>query len=244
MKKNTLKSFLGTVKFNYQIMKAQFGALVVAGSGKINGWVASKNRGGAYFRTKVTPLNPSTTAQQNARGILGSLSTQWSQLTEAERLSFNNAVADFAKTDIFGDIRNPSGINLYVKLNSNLINTGQAQITAAPAKEEFIFSAIVTVGMDVSLQSTVVTLANSDNTGNKVLAFATPTLSNGTSFVKNRLRSIGSATISGATITLTSRYTSKYGAFALGANIVAGFRIISATGQASVFQSVKAVVVA
>ena len=107
-------------------MKAQFGALVVAGSGKINGWVASRNRGGAYFRTKVTPLNPSTSAQQNARGILGSLSTQWSQLTEEQRLSFNNAVASFATTDIFGDIRNPSGINLFVKLNTNLINTGQA----------------------------------------------------------------------------------------------------------------------
>ncbi len=82
------------------------------------------------MRAKVTPLNPSTTAQQNARGILGALSTQWSQLTDAQRLSFNNAVQDFSRTDIFGDVRNPSGINLYVKLNANLINTGQAQIVA------------------------------------------------------------------------------------------------------------------
>jgi len=225
-------------------MKAQFGALVVAGSGKINGWVASRNRGGAYFRTKVTPLNPSTSAQQNARGILGSLSTQWSQLTSAQRLSFNNAVADFAKTDIFGDIRNPSGINLFVKLNSNLINTGQAQIVSAPAKEEFIFSPISELNMDVSGQETIFTLGNSDNDGQIVLMFATPTLSNGTSFVKNRLRSIGYTSVDGDLITATAGYTAKYGAFAFGANIVAGFRLISATGQASVFQSVKANVVA
>jgi hypothetical protein len=225
-------------------MKAQFGALVVAGSGKINGWVASRNRGGAYFRTKVTPINPSTAAQQNARGILGSLSTQWSQLTEAERLSFNNAVADFATTDIFGDIRNPSGINLFVKLNTNLINTGQGQITSAPAKEEFLYSGIVSVDMDVSLQTALVTLANTDNGGSKVLVLATPTLSNGTTFVKNRLRVVASADIVVDEIDLTAGYLAKYGAFALGANIVVGFRIISATGQASVFQSLKAAVVA
>jgi len=225
-------------------MKAQFGALVVAGSGKINGWVASRNRGGAYFRTKVTPINPSTTAQQNARGILGSLSTQWSQLTEAQRLSFNNAVADFAKTDIFGDIRNPSGINLYVKLNTNLINTGQAQISSAPAKEEFIFSPIQGLEMVEGDQSLNFTLGNALNDGAVVLLFATPTLTNGTSFVKNRLRSIGFVAVDGVDIDGSTGYTAKYGAFGLGANIVVGFRIISATGQASVFQSAKADVVA
>lgn len=225
-------------------MKAQFGALVVAGSGKINGWVASRNRGGAYFRTKVTPINPSTTAQQNARGILGSLSTQWSQLTEAQRLSFNNAVADFATTDIFGDIRNPSGINLYVKLNTNLINTGQAQITTAPAKQEIVFGAIVTNQMDVSLQTGAIELGTPDLDTAKVLIFGTPTLSNGTTFVKNRLRLLGSTTVDGTEIFFGTEYVTKFGAFALGANIVTGFRVVLPTGQASVFQSSKADVVA
>jgi hypothetical protein len=225
-------------------MKAQFGALVVAGSGKINGWVASRNRGGAYFRTKVTPINPSTSYQQNARGILGSLSTQWSQLTDAQRLSFNNAVSDFATTDIFGDIRNPSGINLFVKLNTNLINTGQAPITAAPAKEEFLYSGIVSVGMEASTPAGLVLLANDVNSGNTVLVFATPSLSQGTTFVKNRLRAIGYVVVVHDEIDFVSAYTSKYGSFAAGANIVVGFKIISATGQASVFQSLKATVVA
>lgn len=225
-------------------MKAQFGALVVAGSGKINGWVASRNRGGAYFRTKVTPINPSTSAQQNARGILGSLSTQWSQLTEAERLSFNNAVADFAKTDIFGDIRNPSGINLFVKLNTNLINTNQAQITAAPAKEEFLFSGIDDIVMDVSNQSGTINLSNTLNDAQTVLLFATPSLSQGTSFVKNRLRSLGPNSVGDNAINIGTQYADKFGAFVLNANFVVGFRIISATGQASTFQSLKVTTVA
>ena len=83
-------------------MKLKFGALVVDGSGKIGGQVVSSNRGGKYLRTKVTPSNPSTVAQQNARALLSSLSTQWADLTEAQRLSFNSAVSNFATTDIFG----------------------------------------------------------------------------------------------------------------------------------------------
>jgi hypothetical protein len=225
-------------------MKIQYGAGIVNGSGKLNGWVASRNRGGAFMRAKVTPLNPSTTAQQNARGILGALSTQWSQLTDAQRLSFNNAVQDFSRTDIFGDVRNPSGINLYVKLNANLINTGRAQIVAAPAKEEIIFSAISSVNMDVSSQTGSITLADELLDGSIVLLFATPTLTNGTRFVKNRLRVIGFAEVSAETISFGADYTSKFGAFALGANITVGFRVITDSGQASAFQSQQALVVA
>jgi hypothetical protein len=164
-------------------------------------------------------------------------------LTDAQRLSFNNAVADFSTTDIFGDIRNPSGINLYVKLNTNLINTGQAQISSAPAKEQFQFSDIVSVDMDVSTQTGDVMLSNGFNDSQLVLVFATPSLSSGTSFVKNRLRAIGSIAVDANDISIGSMYAAKYGAFALGANIVVGFRIISATGQASVFQSAKATIV-
>lgn len=225
-------------------MKIQWSALMVAGSGKLGGTVAARNRSGAYLRNKVTPINPSTTAQQNARGVLGSLSTQWSQLTEAQRLSFNNAVADFAKTDIFGDIRNPSGINLFVKLNSNLINTGQAQIASAPVKEELLFSGILSATMDVSTQAVNILLANEDNNFGKVLAVATPTLTNGTSYVKDRFRGIGSVSIATDDIDLSAEYVAKFGNFALGANIHLGFRIISPTGQASVLQTVKADVVA
>ena len=39
-------------------MKIKFGSEVVDGRGKIGGHVYSKNKGGAYKRTKVTPSNP------------------------------------------------------------------------------------------------------------------------------------------------------------------------------------------
>jgi len=113
-------------------MKAKFGAIVVDGRGKLGGHVASKNRAGSYFRTKVTPTNPQTSAQVNARSILATLSAGWSALTAAQRLSWNNAVDLWKKTDVFGDLKNPSGFNLFVQLNSNLAHIGVAQINTPP----------------------------------------------------------------------------------------------------------------
>ena len=107
-------------------MKIKFGALVVAGRGKIGGHVASRNRAGAYLRTKVTPVNPATVYQVAVRNRLAGISTDWRGLTAAQRTAWNAAVSDYAKTDIFGDIRNPSGFNLHQKLNNNLVNIAKA----------------------------------------------------------------------------------------------------------------------
>lgn len=223
-------------------MKAKFGAIVTEGSGKINGFVASRNRGGAYFRTKVTPLNPSSTAQQNVRGQLGALASQWSGLTEAQRASFNNAVTDFASTDVFGDIRNPSGINLFVKLNSNLGNSSQSAIATAPAKLEIPFDGIADVAMTVTGQLGVIDLNSDNNNGATVLVFATAPQTAGTTFVKNKLRLIGTASQASNEIQFGSLWVAKFGAFSAGMNIVVGFKVVLATGQSSVLITQKAVI--
>lgn len=223
-------------------MKAKFGAIVTEGSGKINGFVASRNRGGAYFRTKVTPLNPSSTAQQNVRGQLGALASQWSGLTDAQRASFNNAVTDFASTDVFGDIRNPSGINLFVKLNSNLGNSSQSAIATAPAKLEIPFDGITDVAMTVTGQLGVIDLNSDNNNGATVLVFATAPQTAGTTFVKNKLRLIGTAAQASNEIQFGSLWVAKFGAFSAGMNIVVGFKVVLATGQSSVLITQKAVI--
>ena len=86
-------------------MKIKWGALVVDGSGKLGGHVASKNKGGNYLRTKVTPANPQTAAQSNVRSVFATISSGWSSLTEAQRLSFADKVSEYSKTNIFGDLK-------------------------------------------------------------------------------------------------------------------------------------------
>jgi len=221
-------------------MKIKFGAIVVAGSGKIGGHVASKNRGGAYLRTKVTPTNPNSPAQAGARALLASLSTGWSGLTEAERDSWNGAVKDYATTDIFGDIKNPSGINLYVKLNANLIAAGEAALTTAPSKMEVPFSAIDTVDFDNGTPGdSAINFADSALDTEIVQIRATPVVSAGTSFVKNLFRDIVYAAVGGANVGYGTEYVAKFGTPSVGQVFYVSVAVITASGQKGVAQTYR-----
>jgi hypothetical protein len=223
-------------------MKIKFGSLVTAGSGKIGGHVAAKNRGGAYLRTKATPLNPNTSAQAGARSLLASLSTGWSTLTDDQRLAWNNAVANFATTDIFGDLRNPSGINLYVKLNSNLSNSGQALLTSPPEKVEIPFSKLLNADIEISAGLLNFTFADNGLSSQICKIQATPVMSNGVSFVKSQLRSIANVVPQDSAPDNYIAYTSKFGVPTVGGNVVFSITPITATGQMGIAQQIKATI--
>jgi len=173
-------------------VKAKFGAIVVDGRGKIGGHVASKNRAGSYFRTKVTPVNPQTSAQTTVRNRLSGLSSGWRNLTAAQRIAWNSAVSDFAKTDIFGDLRNPTGFNLYQRLNNNLLTCGEAAITTPPsALAVDAFTSISLAAEDATVAEDVaLTFAPAVAADHLVKVFATAPMSPGKSFVKSEYRLI------------------------------------------------------
>ena len=64
--------------------KIKMTAIVADMRNKLNGSVFSRNRGGAYIRTKVTPINPQTAAQVQARSLLTSLSQGFRSLSQAQ----------------------------------------------------------------------------------------------------------------------------------------------------------------
>jgi hypothetical protein len=225
-------------------MKVKWGALAVAGSGKINGFVASKNRGGSYFRTKTTPSNPQSIRQQVARAILASLSTAWAGLTENQRLSWSGAVSNFATTDIFGDLRNPSGINLFVKLNTNCINGNFPQLVAAPDKVAVPFDEINQCEIESNGLSSFVEFNTPVLDGMTVFVSATPPLSQGVKFVKNKLRLLGAFEVNGATVDLAGAYGTRFGSLSIGSNVVISVRVVLSNGQTGVAQTYKANVVA
>ena len=173
-------------------MKVKFGAVVVGGRGKLSGHVASQNRAGAYFRTKVTPVNPKTTAQTNVRNRLAGISSGWRSLTAAQRAAWNSVVTDFAKTDIFGDLRNPSGFNLYQRLNNNLVTCGESQITSPPAVLAVdAFTSISLAAEDSTVaESFSLTFAPAVAADHLVKVYAAPPLSAGINFVKSEYRLI------------------------------------------------------
>jgi len=220
-------------------MKAKFGAIIVDGSGKIGGHVVSKNRGGAYIRTKVTPTNPNTVAQQNVRAMLSGLSTAWAGLTEAQRSSWNGAVADYASTNVFGDLKNPSGFNLFVKLNTNLQNGGFSAVDTVPAKETVPYSEIATAIYDISSAEFNVTFPDSNYDGVVLYVQATPAVSAGKTNVNSLFRTIGVFTGVAGSIDVYGQYVAKFGALAVGANASLRLAPIVASGQKGVYQTIK-----
>ncbi len=98
-------------------MKAKFGSIIVDGRNKLGGSIYSKNRYGNYSKTFVNPTNTITSYRTANRASFAAISQSWRNLTEDQRNGWNSAVFEYAKTDIFGDLRNPSGYNLYMRVN-------------------------------------------------------------------------------------------------------------------------------
>jgi len=217
-------------------MKIKFGAIVVDGRNKIGGHVMSKNRAGAYMRTKVTPVNPATQYQNAVRARLTIISQAWKSSSASFALSWNNAVDLWKKTDIFGDIHKPSGINLYQRLNNNSIRGGGTGVAAPPVP--VVVSDLESLSVAVVDATSVTFTCGLQACGqDEVLeVLASPPVGNGINFGKNRLRIIKSnATLTTGAYVATTPYTAMFGVVPTAPfNCFFGARIINTvTGQTS-----------
>lgn len=203
--------------------------------GKLGGQVFSKNRGGAYVRTKVTPTNARTVAQQASRSILGVLSIGWNALTPTAVKAWNEAVNDWKSTDVFGDLKTPSGKNLYIQLNKNLIQSNQVALALPPGKVEVPVFTGTAVDVDIDGIEITIQGLSSVPVDTVLQVWATPALPNGVSYVKNRLRVIGYMPAGAIdTLLLFNDYEAKFGTIVDDQRIAFEFKYISKTGQVSV----------
>lgn len=203
--------------------------------GKNNGTVFSKNRGGAYVRTKVTPSNPQTSFQQLVRQRLAALSAQFRSLSAAQILAWNNAVQDFQTTNVFGDTVSPSGQQLYVKLNSNLANVGEPPISVPPAPiglpvMEMSIASLTDSAFTLSLSAIPTTMY--------YVIEATAPVSAGRNFLKNEYRQISVVTGTGSAIpasNIFAAYSAKFGAPVSSQRVGVRVKVITGdTGQSGI----------
>lgn len=216
--------------------KVKFTAVVADMRNKLNGSVFSRNRGGAYVRTKVTPLNPQTSAQVGARSLLTSLAQSFRSLTQEQITAWNNATSQWAGTDVFGDVVNPTGLALYVRLNANISNGGGTSISTPPspvgasALETLTLSAAVTGSeFDVAFVPSTVPANHT------MYVESTQMLSPGISNANSRFRFI--ATVAAAAASPADLYaaqTSKFGALVAGQKVFVRAKFINKlTGELS-----------
>jgi hypothetical protein len=113
--------------------KINFGSTVNDARGKIAGTVFSKNKSGAYIRTKVTPVNPRTVAQSAVRSSFAQLAQNWSTLlTGSQRSAWVSYAVTYPRRNIFGNALTLNGLNMYISLNQRLMVTGNALIADPP----------------------------------------------------------------------------------------------------------------
>lgn len=205
--------------------------------GKLNGSVFSKNRSGAYVRTKVTPVNPQTTSQQNARNRLASNSQAWRGLAEEQREGWNNVAPSFPYTDIYGNSKILSGFQLYVKLNSNLSLIGSSNIAEPPSPVAIPAMTNLAIAADAGGPSMSLTFAPTPvPAGFRIVVMATPSVTPGKTFVKNLFRVVVILNAAEASpFNLEADYEAIFG-FAIGDNklFVKTFYVSTDTGQAGI----------
>lgn len=149
-------------------------------SGKLGGMVASRNRGGQYFRRKAVPVNPDSNLQTAVRSNFATLISQWNNLlTPAERDSWIQWAANTPRIDSLGQTHILTGQNAFVGSNSLRLQAGLTLVreitgpynrgeTVASASGDFINGP--PVGIDLN---TIFSAAASDD-GDILIFFGRP----------------------------------------------------------------------
>lgn len=188
------------------------------GHGKLGGTVIQKGRSGFIARVKVTPVNPQSEFQQSVRSLLAYFSSKFRTLGDTVVAGWNAAAANgFITNNVFGDPIKQTGHGLYVGLNMNLIASNNAEITNAPTPEgvpsPLGISPAAATGANLLINAEFVGGTDVVPASTTLLVFATPPLSGGVTFVKNKFRLIGLIAAAGDTGTddLGTEYGNRFG---------------------------------
>lgn len=201
--------------------------------GKLNGAVFSRNRYAAIIRNKTSPVNPQTSAQALQRQNFAALSASFRALTAEQITGWNEAAANFGRTNVFGQTYYQTGLNLYVGLNTNLLNANASEITDAPTPVEMPVLEIGAI-TNSDVAQTIAFTPTPVPTNHALLIFATAPVSAGRNFLKNRYRLISvQAAAATSPANTFAAYSAKFGAPIPGMRI--GFKLMlvnTVTGQA------------
>lgn len=145
-------------------------------SGRADGNVYMRNH---RIRGFAMPSNPQTAAQTVQRGNFGSLSGRWNTtLTEDQRLGWN--ALETTIIDRMGHSVTLSGKGLYVALNRNLFNSGNAIIDDAPTPSSPLSPASLEISSAASGSFELTFTATPIPSGITYLVFATKMFTPGT----------------------------------------------------------------
>jgi hypothetical protein len=203
--------------------KLTLGSMVTDARGSVGGVVYSRNKGGAYSRARVAPINRNTPAQTLVRANFGANSKGWSaSLTAGERTAWTAFAAANPRVNILGASIILSGIAMYQSLNQVLSQIGQGNITDPPPDLSVPALAAVTGGTAASAATvSLTTNAQAVVADAAYYIFATRPLSPGSTPQTSDLRYVttANAVAAATTVDISDEYVALFGTFNSGASI-------------------------
>lgn len=112
----------------------KFGGGIVDARGSVAGNVFSRNRFGAYLRSRVVPVNPNSSLQQTVRAAVQTVTQRWKDvLTDAQRAAWAAYAAAIPWINKLGETQYLTGFNMYVRTNTFLTQIGGTLVDDGPS---------------------------------------------------------------------------------------------------------------
>lgn len=180
---------------------------------------ASHNRAGQYYRNRRSPVQPVGTGRRAfVRQAFGAASSAWASLTAAQQAAWVSFAAAHPITDSLGSSITLTGQQMYVAVNTQLLNCAQAQSNTPPASST-VFSAGAPTFTAVSAGAITFTPTGLGDAADFLLiAFSKP-VSGGTLFNKTFWQERVVAGNSTAAVVATTSYQTQFGIPPVGSRI-------------------------
>lgn len=150
-------------------------------SGSQAGTTWSHNRGGQYTRSRRTPVNHPSARKTAIRTAFGASAKGWSGLTGSQQAAWTAYALLYPILNSLGQSIKLTGQQMYVSINTMLLNLGQAQSTTPPLSNVVASAGVPTF---TSVHSGALTLTPSGlgaAADFQIISFSRP-MSAGTSF--------------------------------------------------------------
>lgn len=219
--------------------RLKFGAIVIDARGKIGGHILGKGLHGNYIGTKTPPKKITTIYQKKIRDRFRQISSAWADLSVYDRESWNQKIHLYTRTNVFRDLKNPTGKNLHQQLNLNLLLSDQNLVDTCPDPLPVHSPGIENVEAEENPTSLKIQ-TSFDTTGNKIMCYATGIVSAGVTSVRQRLRFIGSR--SGdlpGTFDFSEDYNNRFAPFQKNDHLFVAIKTINQNGESSNLTIVK-----
>jgi hypothetical protein len=176
-------------------------------------------RNGLIRRTRVTPRNPRSGAQQLIRQNLSTQAAAYDQLTDAQQEAWIAAAAQIQSKPSLGQSGPLTGLQLFTKVNCALLAIGAPTVTLPPAKS--LLSPLPVDGLQITNTGEAITMklhtTNAPPDGTMLRACA-PQNSGCRRGVSYRILGTLDSPANGY-VDITSAYTGRFGAPAAGKRV-------------------------